>query len=77
MVTNIWNRNNLAKDLFRKVEITAAHYIEWQKCLENLYPNRNSEDYWNADVISIKLDVLQSFKPPPEPQIAHPGSDNK
>ena len=49
------------------------------KRLENLYPNRNSKDYRNDNVISIKLDVLQSFAPPPEAliQVAYPGSDDK
>jgi hypothetical protein len=65
--------------LFYEVEITAAHYVELQKRLENLYPNRNSKDYRNDNVISIKLDVLQSFAPPPEAliQVAYPGSDDK
>jgi hypothetical protein len=75
--SKIWDRKFLPQDLFYEVEITAAHYVELRNRLENLYTNRNSKDYRNNNVLSIKLNVLQSFTPPPELliQVAHPGND--
>jgi hypothetical protein len=77
--SKIWGRKDLEQDLFNKLEITAAHYVELQKRLGRLYPNRNLEDYWNSDVLSTKLNILQSFEPPPEAliQVAYPDSDGE
>jgi hypothetical protein len=77
--SKIWNRKDLKHDLFHKLEITAVHYVELQKRLGNLYPNRNSENYRNGDVLSIKLNILQSFVPSQEAliQFAYPGSDDE
>ncbi|KIM73639.1 hypothetical protein PILCRDRAFT_15072 [Piloderma croceum F 1598] len=56
--SKIWNRKDLEQNLFYKLEITAAHYVELQKCLKSLYLNHTSEDYQNYDVLSIKLNIL-------------------
>lgn len=63
--SKIWGRQDLVGKLSYKLEITAAHYFQLQKRLDHLYPNRSSEDYWNGNVLSTKLNILQSVAPPP------------
>ncbi|KAF5376092.1 hypothetical protein D9615_007752 [Tricholomella constricta] len=63
--SKIWDRQDLAPQLFPEVEVTYEHYHELQRRLMELHPNRNSPDY-NGDahiVLSTKLDILLSYKP--------------
>ena len=46
------------------MELTIAHYLELQKRLADLYPDRLSEEYEAKEVLSTKLDVLRYFEPP-------------
>lgn len=77
--SKIWDRKDLEQELFYRLEITAAHYVELQKRLDDLYPNRSSEDYQNGNVLSIKLNILRSFAPPPEAliQVTSTGGDDE
>jgi hypothetical protein len=77
--SKIWDHKDLGQNLFYKLQITAAHYVELQKRLTSLYPNRTSEDYQNYDVLSTKLNILRSFVTPPEDLTdnAHPDSDDE
>ena len=58
--SKIWNNNALESELFRKVEVTQAHYTELQNRLERQHPDRDSPTYdpLEHNVQSIKLDVL-------------------
>ena len=62
--SKIWDQKNRRQELFTTVEITTAHYKELEKRLTKLHPNRHSETYEAQDVLSVKLEVLRSFKPP-------------
>jgi hypothetical protein len=62
--SKIWGQKNRRQELFTTVEITTAHYKELEERLEKLHPNRHSETYEAQDVLSIKLEVLRSFKTP-------------
>jgi hypothetical protein len=74
MHSRIWNRKALERDLFRKVEVTRAHYDELERRLNDQHPYRNLPDYNGAenDVQSIKLDVLRSTFPE---KLRHPDSN--
>ena len=65
--SKIWNRQDGRSELFHEIEITFAHYKELQKRLTESKPGRISPNYSSADVQSIKLDILRSFKPPSLP----------
>jgi hypothetical protein len=62
--SKIWGQEDRRQELFTTVKITTAHYKELEERLTKLYPNRHSETYEAQDVLSIKLDVLRSFKTP-------------
>lgn len=58
--SKIWNNRELGSKLFRKVEVTQAHYTELKNRLESQHPDRGTPKY-NAlknNVLNIKLDVL-------------------
>jgi len=57
--SKIWGQKNRRQELF-----TTAHYKELEERLTKLHPNRHSETYEAQDVLSIKLEVLRSFKTP-------------
>jgi hypothetical protein len=63
--SKIWNRKDLRPQLFRKVEVTQAHYAALQKRLKELHSDRDSPDYdgTRPDVLSVKLDFLRSLPP--------------
>ncbi len=63
--SKIWNRKDLRPQLFRKVEVTQAHYAALQKRLKELHSDRDSPDYdgTKTDVLSVKLDFLRSLPP--------------
>ena len=58
--SKIWHKNELELDLFRKVEVTQAHYVELQKHLKVQHPDRDLPEYNGRkhNVQSVKLDVL-------------------
>lgn len=62
--SKIWGQKNRRQELFATAEITTAHYKELEERLTKLHPNRHSETYEARDVLSIKLEVLRSFKTP-------------
>ena len=72
--SRIWSRKALERDLFRKVEVTRAHYDELERRLNDQHPYRNLPDYNGAEnnVRSIKLDVLRSTFPE---KLRHPDSN--
>ena len=56
-----------------------AHYKELEERLTKLYPNRHSETYEAQDVLSIKLEVLRSFKTPSNggaTHVTHPDAES-
>ena len=63
--SKLWNREDLRPQLFRKVEVTQAHYAALQKRLKELHSDRDSPDYngTKPDVLSVKLDFLRSLSP--------------
>jgi hypothetical protein len=72
--SKIWNRKDLRPQLFRKVEVTHAHYATLQKHLKELHSDRDSPDYDGnkLDVLSVKLDFLRSLTPAEALQPRHP-----
>jgi hypothetical protein len=76
--SKIWNREDLRPQLFRKVEVTRAHYDQLQKRLNELHTDRDSQDYnsTNPDVLRAKLDLLQSPTPVEALSPEHPADDN-
>jgi len=58
--SKIWNRGDLKQKLFRKVEVTRAHYDELQVILDRKYPDRNDPEYdgRSHEVLSDKLEHL-------------------
>lgn len=63
--SKIWGRQDLQSKIFRKVEVTAAHYDALQKRLREQHPDRNLPNY-NASrnkVLSIKLEILNQTIP--------------
>jgi len=73
----IWDRKRLKPQLFRKVEVTQAHYAALQKNLKKLYSDRDSPDYDSHcnDVLSVKLNLLRSL-PPADPLLKQHPDDN-
>ena len=63
--SKIWSRNDLERDLFRKVEVTQAHYAELQKRLNSQHLARDLPkcDGGQLNVRSVKLDFLRSITP--------------
>jgi hypothetical protein len=79
--SKIWDRQDIRSEIFRTVEVTAAHYDALQKRLKEQHPDRDSTNY-NAgldDVLSIKLDILNQTIPASTPspivQRAHSGNE--
>jgi hypothetical protein len=63
--SKIWNRGDRKPTLFRRVEVTQAHYAALQKRLKELHSDRDSPDYdgTKLDVLSVKLDFLRPLTP--------------
>jgi hypothetical protein len=63
--SKVWNTKELEPELFRKVEVTQAHYTELQKRLNGQYSDRNLPEYDGGyhNVLSVKLDVLRVTLP--------------
>ena len=63
--SKIWNRKELEPELFRKVKVTQAHYIELQTCLKEQRSDRDLPEYngKSHNVLSVKLDFLRSISP--------------
>jgi hypothetical protein len=63
--SKIWSRDDLEWDLFRKVEVTQAHYAELQKRLNDQHSARDLSEYdgGQLNVRSVKLDFLRSITP--------------
>ncbi|KAF8510508.1 hypothetical protein BU17DRAFT_70030 [Hysterangium stoloniferum] len=57
----LWKQESLRASIFRSVKVTRAHYSELQARLDVAHPSRNSKTYEAADVLSIKLDALNTF----------------
>ena len=61
----IWKQEGLESELFREVEVTQEDYVELQKRLQELRPDRDSPDYDGfdpgSDVLRVKLDFLLSL----------------
>jgi hypothetical protein len=78
--SKIWNHKDLKPTLFRKVEVTQAHYAAFQERLKELHLNRDSPDYdgTKPDVLSVKLDFLRSLTPAEVLSPRHPdGNDDR
>lgn len=58
--SKIWNNRELGSKLFRKVEVTQAHYTELKNRLDSQHPSRGTPEYdaLENNVLNIKLDVL-------------------
>ena len=76
--SKIWNRGDLKSQLFRKVEVTGAHYTTLRERLNERYPDRDSPGYEGGehDVQDIKLDLLNSIVPAETLSSLHP-DDNE
>jgi len=63
--SKIWNRGELESTLFRKVEVTQAHYDALQDRLNRQYPDRGTKGYNGSpnDVLSDKLGILKWTAP--------------
>ena len=72
--SKIWNEERLVPQLFRRVEVTLAHYTELQRRLNEQYSDRDSPEYDGRkhNVRDVKLDLLRSI-PPSSPQ--HPDNN--
>jgi hypothetical protein len=60
----IWNKKNLRPQLFRKVEVTQAHYAALQQRLKELHPDRDLPGYNgsnDSNDLNVKLDFLRSL----------------
>ena len=72
--SKIWNEERLVPQLFRRVEVTQAHYTELQRRLKQQHPDRDLPEYNGRErnVQGVKLDLLRSI-PPLSPQ--HPDNN--
>jgi len=78
--SKIWNHKDLKPTLFRKVEVTQAHYAALQERLKELHSDRDSPDYdgTKPDVLSVKPDFLRSLTPAEVLSPRHPsGNDDR
>jgi hypothetical protein len=57
----IWKQEKLRPQLFRKVEVTQAHYAALQQRLKELQPDRDLPGYngFKPGVLNVKLDFLR------------------
>lgn len=79
--SKIWGRQDLRSEIFRKVEVTSAHYDALQKRLKEKHPDRDLPNYnagWN-NVLSIKLEILHQTIPAsaPSPFVQRADSGNE
>ncbi|KAH9978410.1 hypothetical protein BJV74DRAFT_888255 [Russula compacta] len=74
----IWNREDLKPQLFRRVELTYAHYLDLQNRLKLQHSDRDSPDYdaRNHDVLRDKLDFLRSIRPAEALSPRHPDNND-
>jgi len=63
--SKIWNKKELEPELFQKVKVTQAHYIELQTRLKEQHSDRDLPEYGRKshNVLSVKLDFLRSITP--------------
>jgi hypothetical protein len=75
--SKIWNREDLKPTLFRKVEVTRAHYDALQDRLNRKYPDRDFEHHNDRchDVLSDKLDILKLTTPAEALSPRHPDNN--
>ena len=67
--SNIWCRGDRKPNLFRRVEkVTQVDYVELQKRLKELHPDRDLPDYDGVNSDGSVLGVKAQF-----PSVAHPG----
>jgi hypothetical protein len=61
----IWNRKERKPTLFRRVEVTQAHYAALQERLKELHSDRGSPGYDGnkPDVLNVKLNFLRLLPP--------------
>ncbi|KAH9980526.1 hypothetical protein BJV74DRAFT_887757 [Russula compacta] len=76
--SKIWNRKDMKSQLFRKVELTPAHYAALYRRLKEQHPDRDSPDYVGSehDVLSVKLDFLRSIPAAEALSTRHPEDNN-
>jgi hypothetical protein len=58
--SKLWTCGNLRHKLFRKTNITVEDYHALQQDLSKLYPDRDTANYISNNVLSTKLQFLQS-----------------
>ncbi|KAH9985077.1 hypothetical protein BJV74DRAFT_718521, partial [Russula compacta] len=76
--SKIWNRMDLKPQLFRRVELTYAHYVALERRLNEQHPDRDSPDY-NArkyNVLRDKLYFLRSMPPADALAPRHPDNND-
>jgi hypothetical protein len=56
--SELWGRRDLFGEIFRTATLTEDHFIELQRLLEALNPERNSKDYVATDVLATKSAFL-------------------
>ncbi|KAK2459845.1 hypothetical protein APHAL10511_008166 [Amanita phalloides] len=56
--SELWGRRDLFGEIFRTATLTEDHFIELQRLLEALNPERKSEDYVAKDVLATKSAFL-------------------
>jgi hypothetical protein len=63
--SEIWNRKERKPTLFRRVEVTQAHYAALQERLKELHSDRGSPGYDGnkPDVLNVKLNFLRLLPP--------------
>jgi hypothetical protein len=58
--SKLWGRPDLFGDIFRTANLTKADFIELQRQLQELNPERNSESYVAKDVLAANFAFLRS-----------------
>jgi hypothetical protein len=58
--SKLWGRHDLFGEIFRTANLNEADYIELQRQLQELNPERNSECYVAKDVLATKSAFLRS-----------------
>ena len=60
MYSKLWGRHDLFGEIFRTATLTEDHFIELQRLLEALNPERNSDKYVAKNVLATKSTFLYS-----------------
>jgi hypothetical protein len=58
--SKLWGRHDLFGEIFRTANVTKADFIELQRQLQKLNPERNSESYVAKEVLATKSAFLRS-----------------